>query len=228
MKTTISLFAGACALLCACSVQANLYQVTVNTQPLEGNANAPFYVDFQMNYGSGSGNSATLNDFNFAGGSPVGTAFSYSGAGQGAIGAYGTAAGDLSAGVTLSDNASSQFNGFYQQFTPGSTLTFNVNLSANGTGQTPDDLIFSIDDYTTYQIYTTAPDQVSLAYFQINPYLHNPAISVNTYIFAPGDTGDNISGVTVSVVPEPAAYGVFAAAGLLVVCLGTQLRRKQI
>lgn len=226
MKLSEKLLPAICAfaLLSAATSQAAMYQVTVDTAALEGNANAPFYVDFQMNYGgTGSGNSASINNFNFGTGgspSPSGSAIVYLGT---------TAGGDLSTGLTLADNSSSPFNEIAQEFTPGSSLTFDVNLSANApTGQTPDDLIFSIDDASTYPIGTTAPDQLSLVYFQINTYGHSPAISVDTYTFASGDAGDDITGVTASVVPvpEPATYGAIGGACLLLVCIGSQLRRK--
>jgi hypothetical protein len=73
----------------------------------------------------------------------------------------------------------------------------------NGTGLTPDALVFSIDDNTNLPLLTTSSDTVSLATFTINPYLSNPAITVNT--FAPTDTQYAGMNVTVNPVPLPAS-----------------------
>src|SRR5579883_3279923 len=68
------------ALLAAASAlhaQTN-YHVSFDTSTLETSSAAPFYVDFQMIDGTGTGNGNTsvlLSNFSFGGGSPVGPAF---------------------------------------------------------------------------------------------------------------------------------------------------------
>src|SRR5258708_37334958 len=97
LTTTLSLLTCACALFNASSAQAALtgYHVEVVTSPLVGNPNAPFYLDFQMNYGSGPfGNNSTIKNFNFVGGSPVGSPT-----------LSGTAEGGLSKTLTLLDSS---------------------------------------------------------------------------------------------------------------------------
>ncbi len=127
--TSLGIMTCACALLAASSSQAAEYQVTVNTTSLIGNVNAPYYVDFQLNSGGGPfNNMATVNNFNFGGGSPspVGSAMVYA----------GNPTGDLSTGFTLVDvpgaASTSAFNEISQQFTAGSTLSFDVTLTDNG------------------------------------------------------------------------------------------------
>lgn len=111
------------------------YHVEVNTAALIGNPSGPFALDFQLNDGSGSGdgnNSVTLNNFAFGTGSPLGSPTF-----------LGNASGDLSGGVTLRDTT--PFNEFYQGFTTGTTLGFDLNLTLNpDAGGTPDAFSFAI------------------------------------------------------------------------------------
>jgi PEP-CTERM motif len=202
--TSLGIMTCACALLAASSSQAAEYQVTVNTTSLIGNVNAPYYVDFQLNSGGGPfSNMATVNNFNFGGGSPspVGSAMVY----------VGNPTGDLSTGFTLVDvpgaTSTSAFNEISQQFTPGSTLSFDVTLTDNGGAQVPDEFEFAIDDSSTYQIPTTSLDGISLAVIDINRAFSNPAIS--TAVYSPTDP--QYAGMTVSItpVPEPSSLGVF-------------------
>src|SRR5271170_374614 len=156
IQTTIGLLTCACALSSAPAIRASAeYQVTVNTTSLIGNVNAPYYVDFQLNSGGGPfDNTATVNNFNFGGGSPspVGSAIVY----------LGNPSGDLSTGFSLTcvpgATSTSAFNEIAQQFNPGSTLSFDVTLTDNAGVHAPDAFIFSIDDGSTYQIPTTDPN----------------------------------------------------------------------
>jgi len=114
-----------------------LFNVSLNTSSLVGNPNGPFSLDFQLTDGSGTNdgnNTAIINNFQFGGGSPTGSP-TLSGGGS----------GGLATAVTLSD--SSFFNELLQGFTPGSLLSFDVNLSTNvDAGGTPDELSFAILD----------------------------------------------------------------------------------
>jgi len=201
---TLGLVTCASALLLASPSQAALYEVTVNTASLVGNPNGPYSVDFQLNYGSGLGNTASVSGFNVSG---VGTPVVYIGSPSGSIGG----------GFTLADSSANPFNEIAQQFTPGATLSFLVNLSQNGTGATPDGFSFGIDDGSTYQIPTTSPDGLTLASLQINPYLSNPAITAAA--FSPTDP--QYVGMIVTVTPVPEASTM--AAGLFVLGFGAVL-----
>src|SRR5215831_4272177 len=130
MRRTRTLFFLMCT--CVCSSIANasiLYDITMNTTPLIGHSASPFSVEFQLNDGSGTGdsnNTAILNDFLFNGGGPAGSPT-----------LNGGANGNLTSGVTLTDH--SFFNQFIQSFTPGSALSFRLSLSTNiDSGGTPD------------------------------------------------------------------------------------------
>jgi hypothetical protein len=145
---------GLCLLVCALflgSVSVGnaqiVFDVSLNTSPLIGNGNAPFYIDFQMNDGSGANdgnNTAILSNFQFGGGS-----------GFGVPTLSGGASGSLASTVTLTD--SSFFNEFYQPFTPGSSLQFKVILTTNlDSGPIPDEFSFALLDKDLNEIPTTS------------------------------------------------------------------------
>ncbi len=95
--------------------------VTVDTSSLVGNAGGPFSLDFQLIDGSGIGdgnNSALLTNFNFGGGAALGTPTWNDFGGSGV-------SGDLGSSVSLTDS-DLPLDEFYQEFTPGSSLTFNM------------------------------------------------------------------------------------------------------
>ena len=140
------------------------YAVTIQTASLNGaslSANGPFSLDFQFNYGGASfANTATINNFSFGGGSP-----------SGAPNLLGSAAGSLSSLVTFPANGTNQFNELYQNFNPGTAVSFDVTLSGNPTGVVPDELAIAILDNTGGQIVTTDPDEgLSLATFEIGGF----------------------------------------------------------
>jgi hypothetical protein len=114
-----------------------IYQATLNTTPLIGNAAGPLSLDFQL-VGTGN-NTVTLSNFQFGGGAAdtLGT-----GPFDGPING---ASGSLHTSVTLNDGAAF-FNEFTQAFTPGSTLSFQVRLTTNVVTPTPDQFSFGILD----------------------------------------------------------------------------------
>lgn len=121
---------------------AAIFNVTVDTASLAvapGSASGPFSLFFQLTDGSGAGNgnnTVTLSDFAFSGGAVV----------PGTELLDGGASGDVGTAVTMID--SSFFSFFLQEFTPGSQLSFLVNLTTNlnGPGDPPDAFAFSILD----------------------------------------------------------------------------------
>jgi hypothetical protein len=123
-----------------------IYNVSMNTSPLIGEAAGPFSLAFQFNDGSGAGdanNTVILNNFLFGVG----------GSASGSPTVFGGAAGDLSSGITLID--SSFLNALAQSFNPGSSLSFRIQLSTNlDVGGTPDEFSFSILDSSGAQIPT--------------------------------------------------------------------------
>jgi len=123
MKTVL---AGVCAgllVVVAPSVaraSSIMFHVDITTSALVGNPSGPFSLDFQLNDGgNGVTNTATIEHFTFGGGAAVGAATT-----------TGSASGSLQASINLSD-VGGFFNDIYQEFTPGTSLGFDVTLSGN-------------------------------------------------------------------------------------------------
>jgi len=125
-----------------------IFTISVDTSALIGHPAEPFYSEFQLNDGSGTGNgnnTALLGPFDFAGGAPVGSPI-----------LIGGASGDLSSHVVLSDD--DFLNEFIQQFMPGPRLTFDVELSTVvEPGPQPDQFSFAILDCNLIEIPTLGP-----------------------------------------------------------------------
>lgn len=104
------------------AAHANLVQlVTVDTSAISGSAG--YAIAFSFQDGSGlvpadNNNTATLSNFNFGGGSAAGLPV-----------LVGGASGSLGAGVVLADSDFSSL--FAQGFTPGSSLSFILDLTTN-------------------------------------------------------------------------------------------------
>src|ERR1700677_1517334 len=135
------LVAGAFVLSSAARSSAVEYAITIQTAALNSSAlsaNGLFQLDLQLNYATGGiGNTATVNNFSFGGGGSAVGAPTY---------LSGLVAGNMNSAVTFSDNASSQFNEFDQVFNPGTSIGFDVTLSNNPGGVTPDGFVVDILD----------------------------------------------------------------------------------
>jgi hypothetical protein len=140
-----------CGLVSMPMAQADFdYHVVVDTTALLGHAAGPFEIEFQLNDGSGTGdgnNSAFVGGFQFGGGS----------IGVSGPTAVGGVTGSLNAGsFQLSDT--SFYNSVFQQFVPGTTLSFDVHQTTQADGgTTPDQFSFSILDCGHSPIPTTGP-----------------------------------------------------------------------
>ncbi len=102
------------------------FQVTVNTSSLTGIA-GPFSIDLQLIDGSGnflgdSNNSVSISNFLYGGGAPEPSAPTTVGGASGNL-------LPLLGKVSLSDTHF--LNEFYQQFVPGDTLIFSVQMTTN-------------------------------------------------------------------------------------------------
>lgn len=137
------------------SGRADTFQVTVNTSSLIDNPAGPYEVGFLLIDASGEGdgnNTATISSFTYGGGSPGSVD---------AAGTMGGATGSLNSGIMLTDT--SFFNGLSSTFTPGTTFSFDVNMSTNldantsATGLSGDQFDFFIFDNTLLPIQTTDP-----------------------------------------------------------------------
>lgn len=136
------------ALLAAAACHAAVFTISVDTVELIGHPAAPFYIEFQLNDGSGAGNgnnTALIGPFDFDGGAAVGAPI-----------LVGGASGDLSSHVVIGD--SDFLNEFIQEFTPGTRLTFGVELSEFvEPGPQPDQFSFAILDCNLIEIPTRGP-----------------------------------------------------------------------
>jgi hypothetical protein len=192
MKPTLISLLG---LLSAGLCQADtIYDISLNTSALQGNANGPFALDFQLTSGdttSGILNIASLSQFSFgnSGSAGAGQPFSNS----------GNASGSLASTVSLSTSGGTFFNEFSQNFVPGNTLSFQLDLSNHPqSGPTPDEFTFQLIDGTTSEVTTTDPSgSNSLIVVDLNGATVVPQIYTTT------SDGVSISPVVTSAAPEP-------------------------
>jgi hypothetical protein len=214
-----------------------MFDVTVNTSALIGNPAGPFSLDFQLINGGqpfltgqfDDPNQATISNFNFFGGSPLGTPT-----------LIGFASGSLSTQVVLTDpgtqNVASFVNEFSQPFAPGPLLTFHVNLTTNFFEQIgqffdpnsqffgqpplpPDQFSFGILDASGFEIPTTDPTGANrLIRVDINS--NNPTIQVFQGIFPEVP-------VSVRGVPLPAAAQLAVPLTVVAATWSWRSRRKR-
>lgn len=213
-----------------------IFDVNVDPSALIGNPAGPFSLDFQLINGGqpiltnqfDDPNQAIINNFNFFGGSPLGSPT-----------LIGFAIGDLSSQVVLTDpgtqNVSSFVNEFSQPFAPGPRLTFRVDLTTNFFKQIgqffdpsspffgqpplpPDQFSFGILDATGFEIPTTDPTGANrLIVVDINS--NNPTIQVFQGIAPPVS-------VSVAVIPLPAAAQMAVPTWMLATAWSWRWRRR--
>jgi hypothetical protein len=177
IKRFISLTVGIFFVFLLSQATARADTVSVDTSSLSSSGTfqlAVVLIDASL---SGDGNNtAVLSDFAFGGGS----------AGQ--ISSFGGGfAGNLISGITLTDSDASGLNFFTAAFAPGSTLSFDLAMSANpdstidpSSGLAGDQLRFFILDNTgnpipstdtstpdAFAIATVTPDGLSVQQFSI-------------------------------------------------------------
>jgi hypothetical protein len=186
-----------------------IYNISMDTSALVGNLAGPFYLDFQFNDGSGSfdgNNTVTVGGFNVAG--------------VGAATPSGGGTGDLGSSVVLTD--SGFFNEVFQQFTPASTLQFQIGLTTNvDPGPTPDEFTFGILwGSSLFDIPTTSANNAFLTVDITSPLtITSSASDPNQSLGA--NPGVNIAAPTAALqgtaVPEPASlWLVITVLGMLV------------
>jgi hypothetical protein len=209
MKKLFALALGLCPLASADAI----YNISLTTSPLTGNAAAPFAIDYQLvgNLGAIVG----ITGFNFGGGGATGTG-----------NCTGFCTGDLSSGVQLTADPSGFFNEFYQTFTPGSVFSFQLTLSNIGPGTTPDEFSFAILDQNLNEIPMLAGGNGSLVTIDLTDQ-SNPAVT--TYGNDPngnpaiGSLGNVSVTPVIGATPEPATAALL---GLSLVALGVARSRK--
>jgi PEP-CTERM motif len=196
------------------------YNVSLDTTALLGSPAGPFSLTFALADGSGTGdgnNAATLSNFQFGSGGATGSPL-----------LSGGAAGDLSSSVLLTD--SDPFaNYFIQTFTPGSALSFQLQLSTNLDSGTPDTFFFDILDNTLSPIPTMAGAPIdALALINIDgnvPSLQTFGGDTSRSPVAGGDP-INIGAPQFSIaeVPEPNTLPILG--GGLIALAGMRWRKR--
>jgi hypothetical protein len=175
-----------------------MFNVSLGTSGLIGHPAGPFYIDFQLNDGSGTGdanNTVTINNFMFGGGNAVGSP----------LPSIGGAGGSLFSSVSITD--SGFLNEFTQQFNPGSMLSFSVLLTTNvDPGLTPDAFSFSILDNLLAPIPTT---NFADAFLFVNIRRVNLTVAdLGNSIFAGDPTQPPLAGGDVISIGAPQIPGV--------------------
>ncbi len=208
--STCAAFVAACALLGASNAHASTtYGISVDTSALSSlTAYTPFALDFQYNGGE-TGNTVTISNLNYG----VGGSFTNSPVAS----TWGAVAGDLSTGNIILGSSSVNsytFNEFYQGFTPGNTLSFNVTFASTTPtpNPTPDAFIFGILDKDLLNISTTG----------LGNSLGTITLGSSVSFTAGAGTGD-YAGV-ISAVPEPSTQ--FGLLALGVAALNVRRRTK--
>jgi hypothetical protein len=188
------------------------FHVDLNVSSLVGTPNSPFFLDFQLNEGSGSlANSVTITNFLFTGGSATGSPQT-----------FGLATGTLGSSITLNDNTSSPFNEIFQGFTAGTTdIQFDVTLSQNSPGITPDGFIISILDSEANNPPIATTDFTSSSMITVPIGAANSLGDVQT--FTSTSPAGATATVTPAAVPEPSSMVALIGG---VGCLVTLRRRR--
>jgi hypothetical protein len=194
--------------------------VSMDTSALVGNPAAPFYLDFQFNDGSATSdgnNTVTVSGFNVAG--------------VGAAVPSGGGTGDLGSSIVLTD--SGFFNEVFQQFTPASTLQFQVTLTTNvDPGPTPDEFSFGILwGSSLFDIATTSSNSAFLTVDITSPLT---IVSSASDPSQPLGSGPGVTiaapsiGLPVTSVPEPVTLCLSGIALGMLALMRQRAVRKQV
>ena len=184
--TKLAAFAVVALMLGTTAAKADSFQVSINTGSM---SLSDVNLVLQLIDGDGvANNSATISAFDFHGGNA-------NGAGDCSFGGSGCS-GDLYSAVNLTD---ADFAGiFFQNFTPGSTLSFHVNVSNNWTGSgSPDAFSISLYD-DAFNFISDDSNTGALVVVSMNGSQLSPADFVIN-----GGSSQNVSSPAVTAVPEP-------------------------
>jgi hypothetical protein len=241
MKTVLphrlTILAAAVALLGVPALRSQTldFNVNINTAGMSvDSANAPFYLDFGLNYGSSASatSTAVLSNFAFTGGGAVGSAVPVS----------GSATGNFTSTVTLTADSASPTNELYQEFGTGVTnISFNAAITepdtaANEATSTYFTAAILDSEYgtpgspstglsaATNALLTSANDVADLVTLTLAS--SNTVANVATWTALYSSAGDvPITGVTAtaaSAVPEPATSAVWLGGAVVLFAFGVR------
>lgn len=184
ISTLASLAGMALTLLAPSAAHADYaFHVSLDTSNLsDTDFSAPYSLDFQL-IGT-QGNVVNITNVLFGTG----------GSASGSSNLSGDVSGSLSSGVTL-NSATSFFNNFNEQFSPGSLLQFDVQTTTNFAGGTPDGFSFALLDNTLTELPTSGP---ASQLFQVDIDGATPTIT-SYYSYW---SGTSVT-ITPAAIPEP-------------------------
>ena len=184
-------------------MQADIYTVTVNTSSISGTSGS---LDFNLNPGPLVTQAASLQILNFAS--------------DGTLAGAPILTGDVSGGLpgTLTFDNGTGFNDYFEGFTFGNTLAFNVRLygpalsSPDGTSTSGSTFAFSMFSDTAGTIPVLTTDTTDGFAFIANVNLDGTTSLTN---FSP----DTQVSPVVATTPEPSDIGLSVILAALVVVL---------
>jgi hypothetical protein len=188
--------------------QANSFQVSLDTSSLSGTTQA---LVFEFTDGDGIfDNAVAVSGFSFGGGSIAGP--------PNYLGTTGVS-GDLSSSVSMDDGGG--FALFLQNFTLGSSLSFDLATTDNSAGGPPD--AFSMGLYAPDLSACYSDDQSSCSLLQIELNGGPPIIS------AIGASAQGVPApvVTTEAVPEPSSAWLLGA-GTMLIAYGLRQRARSL
>ena len=193
-----------------------IFTVTMNTTALTvapGSVAGPFSMFFQLTDGSGlndANNTATISNFQFGGGS--------AGVCPASCTASGGASGNAASSIVLADTAF--FNALDQGFTPGSSLSFQVDLTTNvDSGGTPDLFSFSLLDNSGFSLPTLDPTGAD-SLLTVNLDSASPAILTYGSDAARSSSGGVSLSLSAPAIGTPGTHAVPEPDSLLWICAG--------
>jgi hypothetical protein len=222
-KNTLAFLAAALALICAPAAHSQTLTFDVNllTSGLSAeSADAPFYLDFQMNYGNGSlaSNTATLSNFAFTGGGTIGPDI-----------ASGAVTGSLASSAVLTASSASPFSDLTQEFSSGVTdIQFTATVTEKGPDiGPPSEFSIAILDSSLggpAQIYTTAPDTESLVTLDLSS--SNTFNDINAYSGISSADGETpLTDVSAKVPDASSTAALLGAAALMMTLFSRRFGR---